>query len=521
MRESLYIESKPFSMRLFLKTVGLLVCLLFTSISQTLFAQTDTLNQLFRNSYSVFELQRNDLGIYRDSKLFGSNPDYHPSSVANIGMGLVSLCIAHAMDWETDAENKILTTLHSITGHRPGFVPDQNTAGFYRHFIDMLTGERAWNSEYSTIDTGILMAGALFAKTYFSDNDSIASYTEEMWNSIDWEKAIANPQTGEIFLTLDSLGNGGNLTKPFNEYMLVAWLAKKADTDGTGIASQLWNTHFASADSLPSHAYCGFSLLADHPVSFLPSFVPQFTYYLCHPFTVDSSYLAYFDQARKGDSAWWNKLGMAQSYEWGLGAGSAPGSGYHADAINNNPDTIYSPHIIGGFLPIYPSGAEDLLDLYQAGETVYTLPNGKKILWRKSLTDSAWHAPEVQGVDYASMLFGLATLPQHLGPDFFSTYNDFDCPPYSTDGIEKDGHGFLEIFPNPCADELWIRLPDVGFADMHIEIVGLDGRMIQRTEALGWSGEHLQIDISAIHSGLSLIRLYADDQVWLGKLVKV
>ena len=43
----------------------------------------------------------------------------------------------------------------------------RNAKGYYRHWIDMNNGEQAWNSEYSSIDTGILVACALFCKNYF------------------------------------------------------------------------------------------------------------------------------------------------------------------------------------------------------------------------------------------------------------------------------------------------------------------------------------------------------------------
>lgn len=87
----------------------------------------------------------------------------------------------------------------------------------------MNTGVQHWNSEYSTIDTEILVAGALFANNYFKD-DTISKYAMELWNSIDHEKAIASAETGEIYLTMNENGEGnsGSLTSGYNEYMIVA-----------------------------------------------------------------------------------------------------------------------------------------------------------------------------------------------------------------------------------------------------------------------------------------------------------
>jgi len=42
--------------------------------------------------------------------------------------------------------------------------------GFYYHFLDMQTGVRLWRSELSTIDTALLIAGALTASRYFTAN---------------------------------------------------------------------------------------------------------------------------------------------------------------------------------------------------------------------------------------------------------------------------------------------------------------------------------------------------------------
>ena len=86
-------------------------------------------------------------------------------------MGLVSLTIAHELKILPNAEERTIKTLETMNGLTHGFNPAKNKInGFFRHFIDMKTGERAWNSEYSSIDTAILIAGALFSKTYFSNN---------------------------------------------------------------------------------------------------------------------------------------------------------------------------------------------------------------------------------------------------------------------------------------------------------------------------------------------------------------
>lgn len=388
------------------------------------------LTDLFRNSYRVYEMQRNAKGIYRDSKLFNGT-DYHPASVANIGTGLVSLCIADKMGWISNGSQQAITTLQALVGQNSTFNLDVNTAGFPRHFVDMETGVRAWNSEYSTIDAAIMVSGALFCKKYFSTNTAIATLVDRLYKSINWSKAIANPTTGAIYLSLDANGGGIGNTAVYNEYMIVAYLAFKSENGLGGPATTLWNNFYVNTTNLPKSTYSGFEVLTDYPGSFLSDFIPQFCYYLCHPYAANTQYMQYMNNAMQADKKWWTSTSGIAPYEWGLGAGSDP-SGYHANRINDNAGKVVSPHIISGFIPINPAAKADLLSLYNANKGVYTLPGtSHKILWRYSVNNATWKANEVQGIDFSSMLFGLATLPENCGTSFFSTYNDYSFPAYS------------------------------------------------------------------------------------------
>lgn len=437
------------------KIILILVIGLFSYISQS---QTNSIvDSLFRNSYKVFELQRLSNGMYRDSKIF-SGSDYHPVSISNTGMGLISLCIADAMKWSNNAKNLALSTLKSATGHSQNFKPERTQNGYYRHFLDPITGKQSGNSEYSTIDTGILMCGALFCMNYFQDT-SISHYVIELWNSIDFEATIMSSSTGQIYLEMNEDGTGvpDELTSPYNEYMIVAWLAKNSSDDSNSIGNILWNNYYSSPDSLPIVSYNGIGVLSDNYSSFLSSFVHQFNYYLCNYFTRNPAYLKYFKYSQMADSAWWNTI-ENNLFEWGLGAGSAISGAYHADAINNNPDTIFSPHIIAGYIPINSNSKNDIINLWNSGHGKYTLPtvNNNQILWRYSLSDTSWFPNEIIGIDHSTMLFGLSTLPEYLGNNFFPLYNNF----FPLPNIIKNNSKALEVkvFPNPVRNELIIEI---------------------------------------------------------------
>ena len=62
--------------------------------------------------------------------------------------------------------------------------------GFYYHFLDMRSGRRAGQSELSTVDTALLMAGVLTARGYFASNTpeeaEIRGCADAIFNRVDW-----------------------------------------------------------------------------------------------------------------------------------------------------------------------------------------------------------------------------------------------------------------------------------------------------------------------------------------------
>ena len=242
------------------------------------------LSGLFEDSFVFYQALRNDKGIYRDKARFDGQNEGIPSSVAVIGVGLVSLTIGDAMNWTDTGKEDAILTLKTVLGQTPGFQPDRNQTGFFRHFIDMDTGERAWESEYSTIDTAILVSGALFAQTYF-DDPTLTRLVHELWHSIDWASSIQDPTTGGIYREMRENGTGVSdaITLPFNEYMIVAWLAYldalSQEADPTSPAISLWNLHYADSNQLPTSKYAEINLLTDFPGRFLPHFIVQFTHF--------------------------------------------------------------------------------------------------------------------------------------------------------------------------------------------------------------------------------------------------
>jgi hypothetical protein len=106
----------------------------------------------------------------------GLIPDRYPtpsySSIAAVGFGLTTYPVGVERGYITrqQARQRVLTTLRFFRNARQGLEPRGATGhrGFFYHFLNMDTGERFGDSELSTVDTAILLAGALFCQSYFN-----------------------------------------------------------------------------------------------------------------------------------------------------------------------------------------------------------------------------------------------------------------------------------------------------------------------------------------------------------------
>jgi hypothetical protein len=163
-------------------------------------------------------------------------PDRAPtpsfSSIAAVGFGLTAYGIGAERGYvpRARAAERTLATLRSLLAMKQGPEPRgvSGYKGFFYHFLDMRTGERFKTVELSTIDTSLLMAGVLFAQSYFDRDDAtesaIRSTAEELYERVDWPwEQARNPAISmgwtpeEGFHTYDWHG--------YNEAMIVIILA--------------------------------------------------------------------------------------------------------------------------------------------------------------------------------------------------------------------------------------------------------------------------------------------------------
>lgn len=502
----------------------------------------NSINQLFENTYNLYKAQRLPNGVYRDSKLI-SGSDYHPVSVANTGTGLIALCIAHRAGIESNVESKIEKTLETILGYTTGFNPDRNSKGFYRHFIDINNGSRAWNSEYSTIDTGLLTLGALFAKKYFPNNSDIARYADDLYLTTDWVAAIDNGNTGSIWLEMDGNGNGiGGSTEPFNEYMIIAYLAMKLEGNNPGKGTQAWNV-WTNLSNFDNANYWGHAMLTDYNNinAFRSDFTIQFPFYLLTWAYNDNGYKSYMSNAANADKLYFSHINgnygnAVKSFEWGLGAGNSPtqyvSSGYHADDIGNHPGHVVSPHIVAGFIPVRSNAKNDLKSMINANKGHYTV-GGKEILWRYSLDNTGWRSDQVQGIDYSSMLFGLAY--NKFGSNFFGTYNNYN---FASGGyrnsrvghakestlneeIDVDNNDNLSLSPNPTRGDLYVDFELGEQSPVEISIYDINGKMEKSFAETNYNAGnvHQELNIGHLNNGVYFVYIKTSTKLIKTKVV--
>ena len=112
----------------------------------------------------------------------GSASGSNVASIAATGFGLSAMCIAAIRDWvpKEQARQHVLATLRFLWGHA------FHDHGWYLHFMDASTGEPRLNSEVSSIDTALLLAGVLTAQGYFLNDREIRTLADQIFQRVDF-----------------------------------------------------------------------------------------------------------------------------------------------------------------------------------------------------------------------------------------------------------------------------------------------------------------------------------------------
>jgi hypothetical protein len=168
------------------------------------------LRMLQEKSFRFFWEEANPAtGLIKDR-----SASWSPSSIAAIGFGLTSICIAIDNRWINRAEgrDRVLTTVRTLWYGHQG--PERHGTigykGFFYHFLDPAKGTRFWDCELSSVDTGLLLLGLLDAKAYFDGDHErereIRALVDSIYRRVDWEW-MSQPDA-ELKKDGSTIGNG-------------------------------------------------------------------------------------------------------------------------------------------------------------------------------------------------------------------------------------------------------------------------------------------------------------------------
>jgi hypothetical protein len=146
-----------------------------------------------RRAFAYFAHETNPAnGLVLDTNTTGA-----PSSIAAVGLALTGYpaAVERGFMSREAAVARVLATLRFFWGSRQG--PERNATGyrgFYYHFLDMTSGARTWDSELSTVDSALLIAGMLVAGAYFDRaveaEREIRELAAQLYARVDWQWAL-------------------------------------------------------------------------------------------------------------------------------------------------------------------------------------------------------------------------------------------------------------------------------------------------------------------------------------------
>ena len=145
-----------------------------------IYLENELLNKEIRGCFDFFWNESGDNGLTID-KIFSDHKS-KSSSIASIGFSLASLVIGVKRGYVSrdDAYMRARKTIDSI-------LKLENYHGLLPHFINPITGENN-RSEFSTIDTAILLMGAITASAFFKGD--IEKDVNYLVNRVDWDHFV-------------------------------------------------------------------------------------------------------------------------------------------------------------------------------------------------------------------------------------------------------------------------------------------------------------------------------------------
>ncbi len=346
----------------------------------------ELLNKIQNASIQYFvRMSDKKTGLTKDSSKSGS-----PASIAATGFSLAAHAIGQSRGWINPdyAKKQITKTLRTLVSKT------EHQKGFYYHFVDVHSGRRVWNSEASSIDTALLVAGALVAAQYYPGT-SIDRMAQKIYNRIDWRWMMNGsdficmgwkPETGFLPYYWDS----------YSEHMILQALALSSSTHPVPLKT--WERWMR-----PLEEYNGRRIVFSASGSL-------FTYQFAHAFIdfrkLEDNGINYFENSREASFA--NReysLSFRDQYKsyheksWGLSASLGPG-GYRAYGAKPGAaehDGTIAPYAAIASIVFTPEKSLEAIRhfYFEQGESLYGIFGFKDAF----NLDKGWWAQEYLGID--------------------------------------------------------------------------------------------------------------------------
>jgi len=145
------------------------------------------LDLITRKSFNFFWYNQDlDTGLFLDTA--GTSD----ASTGVSGFGLTALAIGVERGWvnRAEAEDRALKCIYTFIGDpdNPSRPKAKDKNGFYYHFLERDTAKRAGKCEVSTVDTALLICGALAAGEYFGGR--VKEAADQLYKKAEWPKFI-------------------------------------------------------------------------------------------------------------------------------------------------------------------------------------------------------------------------------------------------------------------------------------------------------------------------------------------
>jgi len=317
------------------------------------------LDSLQHRSFLFFLNEINpELGIVRDRTAVWS-----AASIASTGFAFPSYAAGVERGWisREKAAGLTLTALRFfLNSEQSKDTAATGYKGFYYHFLDMITGKRTWDCELSTIDTGLLIAGIIFARQYFDRGDAeekeIRDIAAKLIDRLDWNYfTIKSP--GEFQNTVSmgwrpEKGFHHMGWRGYNEATLIYIIAAGGNLENPEEAFKAWVNGYEWKTPYPEMSH----------VVFPPMFGHQYSHMFIDFRGLTDEYMRekdidYFENSRRAtyvqrQYAIDNPCGWKgyDSLTWGLTACDGPGESYnyngkkflsYAGRGTSGPDLVY------------------------------------------------------------------------------------------------------------------------------------------------------------------------------------